>query len=287
MSVAHSPRTEGPPSDNAATNDSTSGIVRDDVQEEVHAARLIKLPPFWKANPSLWFVQVEAIFQLARVTGDDTKFRYVIISLDPEILPFVSDILEAPPGTGRYQAIKSRILSSFGETSETKLRTLLRGNEMGEEKPSNFLQRLRNLAGQACGDSVLRTLSLEQLPESVRAILAIGGVDDLTTLALQADKAMEVVRPTIATVAAATPNGTSDLGHQIEELRKQVKALSTDVRRERSRGRGNSNRRRPRSRSREPRQTQTSCYFHTKFGDKAYKCKPPCTWRDNKGSTEN
>lgn len=122
---------------------------------------------------------------------------------------------------------------------------------MGEEKPSNFLQCLWNLAGQDCGDSVLRILFLEQFPESVRAILAIGGVDDLTMLALQADKVMEVVRPTIATVVAVTPHATSTLERQIEDLRKQVKVLSAEVPRERSRGRSISNRRRSHSSNKE------------------------------------
>ncbi|XP_071577032.1 uncharacterized protein [Temnothorax nylanderi] len=164
-------------------------------QPEVHTARLMRLPPFWKANPNLWFAQAEAAFQLSRISADDTKFRYVVFNLDQEVLPFVSDILENPPPTQKYQALKDRILTSFGETSESKLRRLLRGHEMGEEKPSNFLQRLRNLAGRACGDSILRTLFLEQLPESIRAVLAIGGVEDLTTLAMQADKAIEVMKP--------------------------------------------------------------------------------------------
>lgn len=116
----------GAPGNNTAANDSMPATTQDDVREEkeVHSARLIKLPPFWKTNPNLWFMQIEAKFQLARVSDNDIRLKYVIISLDPEILPFVSDILESLPATCRYQALKNRILSSFDETSESKLRRL-------------------------------------------------------------------------------------------------------------------------------------------------------------------
>ncbi|XP_071575620.1 uncharacterized protein [Temnothorax nylanderi] len=258
-------------------------------EPEVHTARLMRLPPFWKANPNLWFAQAEAAFQLSRVSADDTKFRYVVFNLDQEVLPFVSDILENPPPTQKYQALKDRILTSFGETSESKLRRLLRGHEMGEEKPSNFLQRLRNLAGRACGDSILRTLFLEQLPESIRAVLAVGGVEDLTTLAMQADKAMEVMKPVISAVAihsTSTSQPVSTLEQQIAELKKQVEALTVKTRKGRSKSRGRGPRDRSVSRKRNVKQNTDYYYYHAKFGKEAYRCRPPCTWQKAVASTQ-
>ncbi|KYM93622.1 hypothetical protein ALC62_15779 [Cyphomyrmex costatus] len=124
----------------------------------IEAATYAKIPPFWKENPALWFAQIEAAFNISRITSDDTKYRYVILHLDNTSLPFVSDIISNPPPTERYQALKDRIIRSFDETGESKLRKLIRGNELGDDKPSNFLQRLRNLAGGQCNDSILRTL---------------------------------------------------------------------------------------------------------------------------------
>lgn len=152
--------------------------------DAIYATRQAKLPPFWKENPALWFAQCEGAFALWRVTADETKFRYVVVSLDPAVLPFISDLLARPPLSDKYQALKTRIVSTFDDTIETKLRRLLRGNEFRDEKPSCFLQRLQNLAGGQCGDAVLRTLFLEQLPENVRTILAISEVTDLARLAL-------------------------------------------------------------------------------------------------------
>ena len=92
----------------------------------LNAASLVKLPPFWKDNPSLWFAQVEAAFAISRITSDETKFRYVILNIDTTALPLVSDIIATPPEQGKYNALKSRLIGSLDETSESKLRKLLR-----------------------------------------------------------------------------------------------------------------------------------------------------------------
>ncbi|KAF8771719.1 hypothetical protein HNY73_019099 [Argiope bruennichi] len=58
---------------------------QDSASNDVTISRVgIKLPPFWKANPALWFVQLEA--QFAEGTADDTKFNYIIYAVDSDIL---------------------------------------------------------------------------------------------------------------------------------------------------------------------------------------------------------
>lgn len=141
------------------------------------------------------------------------------MNLDASTLPFVSDIVASPPAMDRYEAIKDSLISSFDETSESKLRRLLRGTEITEEKPSNLLQRLRNLAGSQFPENVLRTLFLEQLPEQIRGILAISEVTDLTKLSIQADKIIDFSRPSIMAVDSTKPPTRKP---EIAELEAQV-----------------------------------------------------------------
>lgn len=119
-----------------------------------------------------------------------------LIYLDHSVLPLVADIITSPPDGDRYKTIKDRLTSVLGETSATRLRKLLASHELGDDKPSVFLQRLRNLAEGQVSDGVLRTIFMEQLPENVRTILAISEVANLSKLAMQADKILEMTKPT-------------------------------------------------------------------------------------------
>jgi len=314
MSVSHSPHTRRPADEQAHGTRGTDAATppyamntpqrtEDDISRadteihedaEIHSARVIKLPPFWRDNPTLWFMQVEASFALYRITSDDSKYRYVLVNLEASTLPFVSDIVAAPPLTGKYNALKTRIIDAFGESSETKLRRLLRSHEITDEKPSNFLQRLRNLAGGQCSDAVLRTLFLEQLPDNVRSILAISEVTDLSKLALQADKVLDMSKISANQICLRTGDNTASLEKsepttEINELKasiavltKQFKDLQRGRRRSRSRNRSTGKYQR---RSKSPALTQQEdtgiCYYHSRFGKEAYRCLLPCQWKKN------
>lgn len=99
-------------SDAAADNDTTvRGAQNEREAAKIGAARIARLPPFWKNEPEIWFMQVEAAFGTARITREETKYQYLVANLDTSVLPFVADILRNPPTNGKYEKIKKRILS--------------------------------------------------------------------------------------------------------------------------------------------------------------------------------
>lgn len=250
---------------------------------DVNAVRHLKFPPFWSGNPALWFAQVEATFALYNINGDATRYRHIITQLDSRTLPAIADIITNPPAEDKYLAIKARIMSSFAETSESKMRKLLRGLDPSNEKPSLILQRIRNLADGQVGDALLRTLFLEQLHEYVRAVLAISGDIDLSTLALQADRVMEATKTTSVSaiqqptnpqeaVAAVSARDSvmADLIASVASLAKEVKSLKSEAR---SRSRSSS---RHRVAHASPNNDNNNlCYYHARFGDNARQCVAP------------
>lgn len=93
-----------------------------------------------------------------------------------------------PPTGNKYESIKRRVISAYDEGNEARLRRLLRGHARRQtnDLPPPFASSHRK--------SVWRrrhtTLFLEQLPEPIRAILAISDTNDLQRLAEMAKRLM-------------------------------------------------------------------------------------------------
>lgn len=257
-------------------NNTTNGNSR-----EIAASAVHKLPPFWTHNPKLWFVQIESVFALAGVTRDETKFQYVIANMDPQITETVSHIIFNPPSNiSQYKAIKEALLTVYGESDDLRLRKLLSGQSLGDNRPTQFLQRLRNLSSGQIGDSVLKSIFLEQMPEQIRTILAVAD-SSLSILAEQADKIFNVLKPSDICAVKYMPDekkpisetSMKQLSDQIKSLEDKIKKL--EVRRERSLSQDRGKRRRSVSRNRE------WCWYHNRFGKDSTKCTSPCSHPKN------
>lgn len=70
----------------------------------------VKIPPFWKLNPALWFKQLEAQFANSGVNSQLTKFNTIVGVLESDVLSFVSDIVLNPPAANQYNTIKARLI---------------------------------------------------------------------------------------------------------------------------------------------------------------------------------
>ena len=60
----------------------------------------IKPPSFWKVNPTLWFRQLKAQFEMSNVMADTTKFNHVISVIE-------SDIFLHPTANDKYESINA------------------------------------------------------------------------------------------------------------------------------------------------------------------------------------
>ena len=252
----------------------------------------LKLPPFWPADPELWFAQVEAQFACRHITSQKAKFDYVVASLAPEFAVEVRDLLLKPPTDNPYTALKEQLTKRTTASEQRKLQQLFTGEELGDRKPTQLLRRMQQLLGDRPGlvdGSFLQELFLQRLPPSVRMVLAsTPTATSLENLAEMADKIIEVAVPPSAstgptlTVAAATvpPN----LSTEVEHLRADVARLEKLIRRlgharSSSRPSTHQSRRSPTPTPTTP--TDGLCWYHKKFGDQARGCRPPCTWSTN------
>ncbi len=248
------------------------------------------------SDAEVWFLQVEAQFATRGITGQKTRFQYVVSSLSPEIATEVRDLLLRPP-LDRPYVLKAELIKRTAASEQKKLQQLIGVEELGDRKPTQLLRRMQQLLGDRLSSSdsssFLRELFLQRLPSNVRMVLASADSStDLGKLAEMADKILEVAAPTLANVSDSSPNlPWSDLvpnsSNELQQLHNEVARLSTLVRslttlsrRRRPSGSANS---RSSSPTTYPSQalgaspSGTLCWYHQKYGDQACHCRSPCS----------
>lgn len=255
-----------------------------------------RLLPFWREIPRAWFIQFEAVIDPLK-TSDEQKWRYVLQQLQAQDLQHITDILYHPPEKDKYETLKKRLLAAYDKSDVRNFQQLISGLELGDQKPSQLLRKMRELGTGMITEDGLRIEWLNHMPAQVRVVLSINSESSLDTLAAMADKMVEYTGPaTVAAVSISAPPSTSTattattthydvLALEVEKLKLEVAEL-----------RGRSARRHhyrhhPRSRSRQqsrPRRKATptpgredswECRYHYKFGDKARHCESPCRRR--------
>lgn len=246
-----------------------------------------RIPEFWCDQPRLWYVQCEAILGPQKLS-DEAKYNLVVTKLGKDVVTQVSDILLKPPETKKFDTLKERLLKIYEESEMRQFQKLLGEMELGDQKPSQLLRRMRDLARDKMPDETLRIMWQGHLPPSVRGVLAVSEVKDLENLAAIADKVMETTQPLQVSEVQATPSTSTSSDHSF--ILAEIAKLSLRIRemeQERNQDR-NFNRYRSRSRSasrgrnmirRTPNSPDWLCVYHFKYRHRARNCIEPCAWK--------
>lgn len=256
-----------------------------DEEPQINAVR-VRVQPFWRENPALWFKQLQAQFELSRITADRTKYNILVSNMESSVLNQVSDIIANPPLIDMYETLKARLLECYSDSEQSRLKKLLNNLSIGNRKPSHLLREMRELAGNDFGNSAIKSLWLQRLPPQMQAILSISD-DNLDKLASMADKISDVSTTDIFSVTSTSNSTTNNdrFVKQSQDIIDQIAALTKRVDnmcRMRSRSRSQSNSKyRFRSKSNQNQNNKDICWYHSNYGDKAKKCIPPCTFKTN------
>jgi hypothetical protein len=247
----------------------------------------VRAPPFWPEEPALWFAQMEAQFDLSGITADATKFNHIIGQLEHKYAVEVKDIISNPPAVNKYDKIKSELVSRLSVSKEQRFLQLLRHEELGDRKPSQFLRHLRTLAGEQIPEDFLKTVWSSRLPSNLQALIASQTKASLDELAISADRVHDIVPQSLHVHAMKSGEHVteiSEMARHMVELTKEVASLKAQYgnqahgSRFSSRGRGqapfvNAHRERSASRLRDT----SICWYHNRFGDRATRCTRPCS----------
>lgn len=156
------------------------------------------LPAFLSADPAFWFTLVESIFTSRKVTSVREKFNAILLALPShlqlETKPFLSRFANLTDQNAAergilYEDLKKKIISITSIPEEQRLQELLHGAHIGTKTPSQFLNYLRNLQGDA-GDrdnKYIRWIFLQNLPIDIRNIIISQQRENLDEMANTAD----------------------------------------------------------------------------------------------------
>ena len=100
----------------------------------------LKLPPFWPNDPRIWFVQVEAQFMTRNITQQQTKYNVCVCC----VRLTARNCIGSPRLTFRMPR-RSALRYIERGINQTHFRFYTK--ELGDRKPSQLLQRMRQLLG--------------------------------------------------------------------------------------------------------------------------------------------
>ncbi|CAN8014993.1 unnamed protein product, partial [Ixodes persulcatus] len=189
-----------------------------------------------------------------------------------EVADELEDNLAAAPTLDAYDHLKAAILARKTASERSRLQNLLNMEELGNQRSSQLLRRLRQLLGDETLDvdtSVLRELFLQRLPNNMVVVLAAAEDMPLERLADSVDRVAEYSTCSVVAMSTCTSRVVTRLEKAICELRLPAARRST------SRGRQGSRRGSPAPAAPD----RDRCWYHHTFGPAARKCTPPCSWQ--------
>ena len=97
-------------------------------------------------------------------------------------------------GKKKIDALKTRLLRIYEDSKNKQLQKLISEMELGDQKPSQRLRRMRELAKYKIPDDTLRILWQGHLPDAIRVVLAVSETKELDHLSSIADNVHETSR---------------------------------------------------------------------------------------------
>ena len=96
----------------------------------------------------MWFTILECGFKASKIKNSLTKFAHAVSLLPPDVFPQVSDVISAAfISNTPYDDLKTALLQNLQPSIATRLKELFSKEELGDEKPTEILRRMKQLLG--------------------------------------------------------------------------------------------------------------------------------------------
>jgi len=263
-------------------------------------------------SPKVWLELMHFRFQSQGIKAQHSLFQHLLGTIPADqlqaIAPHLSTIVQHKEP---YDQLRKQIMLAHEPTFDAVFENYFKTQQIGLMKPSQFLQRviadlelIQPGITQDQNNAILKKFFIQSLPPMHKAILAATTTTDLKELAAIADRIAETVpsgsdscfQVTSASVDNNGPTSQQNahitaLTAQVEQMAAMMTTLTSSItslttashpqQRGRSPSRGRFSNNRNSSVERQP-----ICYYHRRFGNKARKCQPGCTWKCDRTALE-
>uniref|UniRef100_A0A0L8GN52 DUF7041 domain-containing protein n=1 Tax=Octopus bimaculoides TaxID=37653 RepID=A0A0L8GN52_OCTBM len=149
---------------------------------------VLKLPQFWLRRDELGSTQVEAQFNVHKITSGLTKYSYTAAALEEDMATRVLDILIQPTATHKYTTLKVRLVDTFWQ-SEWEAAAKILQEDLSDSNLLELIDKMLALVPPGESPSFLfREVFLRKLPPQVQALITQTEIKDLWQLAKAPDK---------------------------------------------------------------------------------------------------
>lgn len=210
--------------------------------------------------------------------------------METSILEQVMDIVEHPP-QDPYVTIKQRIIKLFDLSPHQRQQQLLNECFLGDKKPSQLLLEMKKFAKTDFSDEMVKSLWISRLPAAMQPVLATSS-EPLSSLSSLADSIHTLPSAAISSVDNPSVSQVlSELHQEIQQLAQEVSQLKHSSPSPRFKHRRNYGDRRYGDRRYGDRNSgdrnygdgsQSLCFYHQRFGNRAHKCEQPCSFPKSK-----
>jgi uncharacterized membrane protein YgcG len=255
------------------------------------------LPPFWTENAAGWFAHAESRFRTKRIFDEWDRFDLTVAALSKESIQSVFQLVTSPSEDEPYTALKEGLLHNHQLTDYQRIEKLHALDNLGSRKPTQLLSEMTELCPQGEQQSkFFAFLFLHRLPSWLRIMLGEDDHQDVRALAVKGDRLQALYGHLQHGTVAAVDSADSAVNAVKGSSRGGKGGFS------RGRGRGGSKSQRGGGHSGSGQNADGAagaaaaagpspaalaqdsaglCYYHWTYGDKATKCRAPCSWQGN------
>lgn len=230
--------------------------------EGIAAAVSVKLPALWKEDVETWFAATESQFALRGITEELTRFHHVAAILDSSVSTAVKLLVRNPPKKEPYKALKAALREKYCLSEYQRAEAVFAIRGLGDRRPSEMLDYMLQLMGDERPGMLFKYQFLQLLPDYVRNVVSSSYEDEIQELAEEADRVFIAGRPRDFSVAHV--GGDTEYDAQVDRVQQGSTRTSRSSFRQQHQN---------------PVSKTTLCFFHARFGEKAHRCRSPCSWK--------